>query len=57
MYHTNVERIKKIKSKVMEHLHDVEEARHYVEEANRKLDLSEIRVTLNAAGEQENDDC
>ena len=42
MYNSNFERIKIIKSKVMEHLHDVEEARHYVEEANKKLDLSEI---------------
>ena len=57
MYNSNFERIKIIKSKVMEHLHDVEEARHYVEEANKKLDLSEIRITLNAAAEQENDEC
>ena len=57
IYMKNQERIKKIKSKVMEHLHDVEEARYYVEEANKKLDLSEIEVTLNAAGEQENAEC
>ena len=31
LYMKNLERIKSIKSKVMEHLHDVEEARHYVE--------------------------
>ena len=41
----------------MEHLHDVEEARHYVEEANKKLDLTKIRMTLDAAKEQENADC
>ena len=41
----------------MEHLHDVEEARYYVEEANKKLDLSEIGITLDAAAEQENAEC
>ena len=33
LYATNYEKIQKIKSKVMEHLHDVEEARHYMVEA------------------------
>ena len=28
-----------------------------VEEANKKLDLTEVRVTLDAAAEQENEDC
>ena len=57
MYIRNQERIRGIKSKVMEHLHDVEEARYYVEEANKKLDLSEIGITLDAAAEQENAEC
>ena len=57
MYIRNQERIRKIKSKVMEHLHDVEEARYYVEEANKKLDLTEIGITLDAAAEQENAEC
>ena len=57
LYMKNLERIKSIKSKVMEHLHDVEEARHYVEEANAKLDLTNIKVTLDAAAEQENAEC
>ena len=57
MYKRNMQRIQKVKSKVMEHLHDVEEARHYVEEANKKLDLTKIRMTLDAAKEQENADC
>ena len=35
LYAENYDRIQKIKSKVMEHLHDVEEARHYVEEAKQ----------------------
>ena len=41
----------------MEHLHDVEEARHYVEEASKKLDLTKTRVNLDAATEQENAEC
>ena len=57
MYKRNMQRIQKVKSKVLEHLHDVEEARHYVEEANKKLDLTKIRMTLDAANEQENADC
>ena len=57
LYNKNHERIKKIKSKVMEHLHDVEEARHYVEEANKKLDLTNIATNLDAATEQSNAEC
>ena len=57
LYKTNYERIHKIKQKVMEHLHDVEEPRHYVQEANKKLDLTEIAVALDAAAEQENSEC
>ena len=41
----------------MEHLYDVEEARHYVEEADKKLDLTDIGETLDATGEQENYEC
>ena len=57
LYNRNFERIQRIKSKVMEHLHDVEEARHYVEEASKKLDLTNTRVNLDAATEQENTEC
>ena len=39
LYMRNEERIRKIKSKVMEHLESVEEARYYVEEATKKLNL------------------
>ena len=41
----------------MEHLESVEEARHYVEEVTKKLDLKKIGVTLDAAAEQENAEC
>ena len=60
LYAENYDRIQKIKSKVMEHLHDVEEARHYVEEAKQaqqKLDLSTVAINLDAAAEQENAEC
>ena len=42
LYKRNFERIRKIKSKVMEHLHDVEEARHYVEETNKNFTSSNL---------------
>jgi hypothetical protein len=57
LYNRNLERIQRIKSKVMEHLHDVEEARHYVEEASKKLDLTKIGLNLDAATEQANAEC
>ena len=37
IYLKNQEKIQKIKSKVMEHLESVEEARHYVDEVTKKL--------------------
>ena len=46
-----------VKSKVMEHLEGVEEARYYVEQAKKELDLSEISKDLDSALEQENADC
>jgi hypothetical protein len=57
LYMRNFDRIQTIKSKVMEHLHEVEEARHYVEEANKKLDLTKVAVDLDAATEQDNAEC
>jgi hypothetical protein len=46
-----------VKSQVMEHLEGVEEARYYVEQAKKELDLTEISKTLDPALEQDNDDC
>ena len=57
IFHANEDRIKSIKGKVMEHLEDVEEARYYVEEAQKKLDLEEIGKKLDAAKEQDNAEC
>ena len=57
IYNNNFERIKKVKGKIMEFLEDVQEARYYVEEANKKLDLEQIGKDLDAAKEQENAEC
>ena len=46
-----------VKSQVMEHLEGVEEARYYVEQAKKELDLTEIAETLDPTLEQENADC
>ena len=46
-----------VKNQVMEHLEGVEEARYYVEQAKKEIDLTEIGKTLDPALEQENDDC
>ena len=56
-YFENEERIKSIKKKVMKYLESVEEARHHVEEATKKLDLEQIAVKLDAAKEQEDAEC
>ena len=53
----NKERIRKVKSKIMEHLESVEEARHYVQEVKKNLDLTNIGISLDAAAEQENAEC
>ena len=57
IYNNNFEKIKKVKEKVMEYLEDVQEARYYVEEAKKKLDLEQIGKELDAAKEQDNAEC
>ena len=57
LYAENEERIRKIKAKVMEHLESVEEARFFVEEATKELNLEEIGATLDAAKEQADAEC
>ena len=49
--------IAKVKSKVMEHLESVEEARYMVEQSKKELDLEEIGMQMDANLEQENADC
>ena len=46
-----------VKSQVMEHLEGVEEARYYVEQVKKELDLTEIAQTLDPTLEQQNADC
>jgi hypothetical protein len=49
--------IRSVKSKVMEHLESVEEARYMVEQANTDKDLGEIGIQMDAALEQEQENC
>ena len=45
LYMANKQRIRKVKSKIMEHLESVEEARHYVQEVKKNLDLTLEKVS------------
>ena len=49
--------IRSVKSKVMEHLESVEEARYMVEEASKELELGNIGVQMDAAHEQDQAEC
>ena len=55
--HDGKRKVDIVKSQVMEHLEGVEEARYYVDELKKELDLTEISETLDPALEQENADC
>ena len=57
LYKKKKETIRKVKSKVMEHLEDVQEARYFVEETTKKLDLTSIGISLDATTEQSNAKC
>ena len=57
IYTDNFENIQRVKRRVMEHLEDVEEARYFVDEANKKLELEETGILLDTAKEQHNGDC
>ena len=46
-----------VKNQVMEHLEGVEEARYYVDQVKKELDISETAIALDAAKEQDNADC
>ena len=54
-YQNRQEKILRVKSQVMEHLQDVEQARQYVEAAD-KLDLEKTAAELDAAIQQEEDE-
>ena len=49
--------IRNVKSKVMEHLESVEEARYMVEQANKEVDTEQIATQMDAAFEQDQDEC
>ena len=57
IYSENFDNIKKVKGKIMEYLEDVQEARYYVEEAKKNLEIEEVGINLDAAAEQDNADC
>ena len=57
VYIDNMERLLNIKGKVMEYLESVEEARYFVEEASKNLNLDGIGAQLDAAKEQEEFEC
>ena len=45
--------IRSVKSKVMEHLESVEEARYMVEQANKEMDMGDIGIHMDAALEHQ----
>jgi hypothetical protein len=49
--------IRNVKAKVREHLESVEEARYMVEQAKKDKDSGEIGIQMDAAHEQEQEDC
>ena len=49
--------IRSVKSKVMEHIESVKEARYMVEQANKEIDIDQIGIQLDAAFEQDQVDC
>ena len=57
IYSENFDNIKKVKGKIMKYLEDVQEARYYVEEAKKKLEIEEVGINLDEAAEQDNADC
>ena len=46
-----------VKAQVMEHLEGVEEARYYVEQVKKEIDLTDIAEKLDPTLEQNNADC
>ena len=56
-YHRRVSKIDIIKSQVMEFLESVTEARYFVEEANKELDLEGIMEEMDPQGHQDNQEC
>ena len=55
-YNENQESINRVRKQVMEYVEDVQEARHYVDETTKKLDLEETAALIDAQKEQEDAD-
>ena len=53
----NRRKVEIVKSQVMEHLEGVEEARYYVEQIQKEIDLAQIGTQLDPTMEQNNADC
>ena len=49
--------IRTVKSKVMEHLEGIEEARWMMEEAKKELDMERVGIHLDPEHEQNQNDC
>ena len=57
MYRQKESWIRIVKGKVMEHLESVEEARYMMEQATKEDDLKDIGIQIDAALEQDQEDC
>ena len=55
--YNNKQKVKIVKSQVMENLEGVEEARYFIEQAKKQIDLSEIALQLDPALEQDKAEC
>ena len=53
----NKRKVDIVKCQVMEHLEGVEEARYYVEQIQKEIDLASIGTQLDPTVEQDNADC
>ena len=55
--HGDERKVNIVKTQVMEHLEGVEEARYYIEQVKKEIDLTNIANKLDPTLEQENADC
>ena len=55
--HNDQYKVDIVRGQVMEFLEGVQEARYYVEQAKKELDLEETEERLDAMGVQDNEDC
>ena len=53
----NKRKVDIVKCQVMEHLEGVEEARYYIEQVQKEIDLTDVGIQLDATVKQNNADC